>query len=94
MPLIAKSNAGMPTLIDGKAVYGATPDVMRDHARRFRAFGATLIGGCCGNTPVHVAGMRAGLFDDAPMDPASVQLTVPVAERKAASSERRARRSG
>jgi 5-methyltetrahydrofolate--homocysteine methyltransferase len=92
VPLIAKSNAGMPTLVDGKATYGASPDIMHDHARRFRALGATLIGGCCGNTPAHIAAMRAALFDETPLDPSSVQLTVPLAERKSASNERRARR--
>ncbi len=84
VPLVAKSNAGMPKLVNGAAVYDASPDVMRHHARRFRAFGATLIGGCCGNTPRHVAAMRQALFEEAPLDPASVTLTVPVAERKRA----------
>ncbi len=92
LPLIAKSNAGMPVLVGGKAVYDATPAVMREHARRFRAFGATLIGGCCGNTPAHVAGMRSALFDEAPLDPASVELTVAMAERKQSATERRSRR--
>jgi hypothetical protein len=36
--------------------------------------------------------MRAALFDETPLDPSSVQLTVPLAERKSASNERRARR--
>lgn len=90
IPLIAKSNAGMPVLIDGRASYNATPDVMRHHARRFRALGATLIGGCCGNTPTHIAAMRGALLDEAPLDPATVTLTVDVAERKTA--DRRARR--
>jgi methionine synthase I (cobalamin-dependent) len=90
IPLIAKSNAGMPVLIDGKASYNATPDVMRHHAKRFRALGATLIGGCCGNTPTHVAAMREALLNEAPLDPSTVTLTVDVAERKIA--DRRARR--
>jgi 5-methyltetrahydrofolate--homocysteine methyltransferase len=89
IPLVAKSNAGMPVLQNGKAVYDATPDVMREHAKRFRAFGATLIGGCCGNTPAHIAAMRQALFEDEPLDPGSVQLTVEVAERKTATRRRR-----
>lgn len=91
IPLIAKSNAGMPVLIEGKASYNATPEVMRHHAKRFKAFGATLIGGCCGNTPRHVAAMRDALVNEAPLDPGAVQLTVAVAERKTA--ERRTRRT-
>lgn len=91
IPLIAKSNAGMPVLVGGKTIFNATPDVMRHHAKRFRALGATLIGGCCGNTPTHVAAMRDALVSEAPLDPSTVTLTVDVAERKTA--DRRARRA-
>lgn len=89
LPLIAKSNAGMPVLVNGKTTYVASPDVMRHHAKRFRALGARLIGGCCGNTPAHVAAMRTALFEEAPLDPGSVSLTVDVAERKTAVRRRR-----
>jgi 5-methyltetrahydrofolate--homocysteine methyltransferase len=91
IPLVAKSNAGMPTLVDGAAVYNASPEIMQNHAKRFRAFGATLIGGCCGNTPAHIAAMHQALFDEAPLDPASVSLTVPLAAHKV--SERRRRQA-
>src|SRR5262245_3625938 len=36
LPLIAKSNAGMPEIVDGRAVYSGTPAVMADYARRVR----------------------------------------------------------
>jgi 5-methyltetrahydrofolate--homocysteine methyltransferase len=89
LPLIAKSNAGMPVLIKGKTTYVASPEVMGHHAKRFRALGARLIGGCCGNTPAHVTAMRDALFTEAPLDPGSVTLTVDVAERKTAVRRRR-----
>ena len=36
VPLIAKANAGLPRMVDGAAVYDATPEVMADYARRVR----------------------------------------------------------
>jgi 5-methyltetrahydrofolate--homocysteine methyltransferase len=61
IPLIAKSNAGMPVLVDGHAHYNATPSVMADYAVRVRNFGATIIGGCCGNSVDHVRAMAQAL---------------------------------
>lgn len=61
LPLIAKSNAGMPRLEGDRVVYDATPGVMAEHARRVRELGAHMIGGCCGSTPEHVAAMHAAL---------------------------------
>jgi len=59
--LVAKSNAGMPELVDMKAVYKAAPAVMADYALEIRDAGATIIGACCGSTPAHIAAMAAAL---------------------------------
>jgi len=64
--LVGKSNAGMPELVDMKAVYRAEPSVMADYALEIRAAGATIIGGCCGSTPAHLAAMAAALGVRAP----------------------------
>jgi len=61
VPLIAKSNAGMPKLVEDQIVYDATPQVMAEHAVRVRELGARLIGGCCGSTPEHIAAMHTAL---------------------------------
>jgi len=52
--LVAKSNAGMPELVDMRAVYRAGPDVMAAAALEMRDAGASIIGGCCGTTPSHL----------------------------------------
>jgi 5-methyltetrahydrofolate--homocysteine methyltransferase len=93
IPLIAKSNAGMPVYSNGRTSYNATPDVMAECARRFRAFGATIIGGCCGNTPAHIRAMKRALYELPPLDPMTLELAVAVAERKAQSDDRRERRA-
>jgi 5-methyltetrahydrofolate--homocysteine methyltransferase len=55
--LVAKSNAGMPELVDLQAVYRADPATMAEAARDFRRAGARIIGACCGSTPAHLAAM-------------------------------------
>jgi methionine synthase I (cobalamin-dependent) len=59
--LVAKSNAGMPELIDLRAVYRADPPTMAEAALGFRAAGARIIGACCGSTPAHLAAMGEAL---------------------------------
>ena len=59
--LVAKSNAGMPELIDMRAVYRAEPSVMAMQALAMKAAGATIVGACCGSTPDHLRAMTAAL---------------------------------
>jgi 5-methyltetrahydrofolate--homocysteine methyltransferase len=59
--LVAKSNAGMPELVDMRAVYRADEATMAGYATQFRAAGATVIGACCGSTPDHLRAMAAVL---------------------------------
>jgi 5-methyltetrahydrofolate--homocysteine methyltransferase len=59
--LIAKSNAGIPQLIKGVAVYDATPDDMGVYAQTVRKHGAIIIGGCCGSTPDHIRSIKKAL---------------------------------
>ncbi|HET7011727.1 MAG TPA: bifunctional homocysteine S-methyltransferase/methylenetetrahydrofolate reductase [Anaerolineales bacterium] len=54
-------NAGWPERVGGRILYTATPEYFGEYARAFRGAGATLIGGCCGTTPDHIASMRAAL---------------------------------
>jgi 5-methyltetrahydrofolate--homocysteine methyltransferase len=61
IPLVAKSNAGMPELVDMRAVYRASPQLMADAAVEMHDSGATIIGGCCGTTPEHLARIAASV---------------------------------
>ena len=54
-PLWAKPNAGLPRLVDGTTVFDVTPEQMGAAALKFIALGARVVGGCCGNTPEHIA---------------------------------------
>jgi 5-methyltetrahydrofolate--homocysteine methyltransferase len=59
--LVSKSNAGMPELIDMRAVYRASPETMAIAAAEIQAAGARIVGACCGSTPDHLRAMNAAL---------------------------------
>jgi methionine synthase I (cobalamin-dependent) len=59
--LVAKSNAGIPKLVNGKAAYLCEPQEMGGYSRQVREAGARIIGGCCGNTPAHLKAMAEAL---------------------------------
>lgn len=59
--LVAKSNAGMPELVDMQAVYKASPEMMAGTAVEMRDAGARIVGACCGSTPAHLAAMAAAV---------------------------------
>jgi len=59
--LVAKSNVGMPQLVEGRAVYLTGPEVMAVRGVEMRDAGARIIGGCCGSTPEHLKAMADAL---------------------------------
>jgi 5-methyltetrahydrofolate--homocysteine methyltransferase len=61
--LIAKANAGIPRMIEGRPTYDASPEDMAAHARRANDLGAKIIGACCGSTPEHIRAMHQSLED-------------------------------
>ena len=62
IPLICKPNAGMPVIReDGIAHYDMTPTDFAAICADCQQMGATLLGGCCGTTPSHIAALTATL---------------------------------
>lgn len=57
IPIMAKPNAGMPELIDGKTVYRMTPEEFAKGGHDLVKAGANVVGGCCGTTPAHIAAL-------------------------------------
>jgi 5-methyltetrahydrofolate--homocysteine methyltransferase len=56
-----KANAGLPRLVGQNVVYDTTPAQFAKYALRFAETGASVIGGCCGSTPAHIAAMAQAL---------------------------------
>ncbi len=61
LPLVSKPNAGLPQRENGRLIYPLTPTQMAEWAVRAYTNGATLIGGCCGATPEHIAAIHTAL---------------------------------
>lgn len=99
IPVAAKGNCGIPEYVDGAIHYHGSPELMAQYAVFARDAGATVIGGCCGTTPEHVAAMVAalnstpkGTFDAAAMDLALGIAWKNLPDPKAADSETSSRR--
>ncbi len=55
-PILCKPNAGIPMIgADGTAQYAMTPEEFADVGQQCAENGASLLGGCCGSTPAHIA---------------------------------------
>jgi methionine synthase I (cobalamin-dependent) len=59
--LLAKPNAGLPQVVNGRAVYNVGPDVLAAFAAKMKSLGVAVVGGCCGTTPEHLRAMRGAL---------------------------------
>ena len=60
LPIAAKPNAGLPTVLEnGEAVYSMRPEAFAAAVAQLTGAGASLVGGCCGTTPEHIAALRA-----------------------------------
>ena len=57
IPLVAKPNAGVPHLRDGKTVFDLGPEAFAEQTARLVETGAGIVGGCCGTTPDHIAAL-------------------------------------
>ncbi|HEX4863528.1 MAG TPA: homocysteine S-methyltransferase family protein, partial [Acidimicrobiales bacterium] len=56
VPISVLPNAGLPSVVEGQMHYDLTPEQLADHHARFvNEYGVSVVGGCCGTTPAHLA---------------------------------------
>jgi 5-methyltetrahydrofolate--homocysteine methyltransferase len=61
-PIWFKPNAGLPTSNpDGSTSYDVTPEMMGNQAITWIEAGASLVGGCCGTSPEHLAAIAGAV---------------------------------
>ena len=61
-PVSVQPNAGLPELVDGATRYPLTPSELAAWQERFvEEDGVSLVGGCCGTVPEHIAAIDAML---------------------------------
>ncbi len=64
IPISCEPNAGLPVLTSDGASYPLTPaQLAAAHDRFTREFGLSLVGGCCGTTPEHIAVLAERVAD-------------------------------
>ena len=61
LPIVVKPNAGMPKVVDGRTVFTVGPEEFARDVLALVEAGASIVGGCCGTTPEHVAALRNSL---------------------------------
>ncbi|MBQ9130677.1 MAG: homocysteine S-methyltransferase family protein, partial [Clostridia bacterium] len=54
LPIIVNPNAGLPRVKGGRTVYDISPDAFAAYMRELAMAGATVLGGCCGTTPLYI----------------------------------------
>jgi len=57
-PIVLQPNPGLPHMVDGRLIYGASPEYLGGFAARALAAGARAVGGCSGTTAAHIRAMR------------------------------------
>jgi 5-methyltetrahydrofolate--homocysteine methyltransferase len=57
-PLLIQPNAGLPELVGDTVQYPESPEYMAGQCRNLLEVGVSIVGGCCGTTPEHIAAIR------------------------------------
>jgi 5-methyltetrahydrofolate--homocysteine methyltransferase len=58
LPLFARPNAGSPKWVGGRWLYPCSPAQMAARLPELLEVGVSMVGGCCGTTPDHIAAFR------------------------------------
>ena len=63
IPIIAKPNAGMPSVVDGQTIYDMKPSEFATDMELLLNSGASIIGGCCGSSPDFIKALKDKFAD-------------------------------
>jgi len=59
LPVIVNPNAGLPRMEGARAVYDLSPENFALQCEELFQMGASVLGGCCGTAPAHIAALTA-----------------------------------
>lgn len=89
IPVIAKPNAGLPSLQGEKTVYDMDAPEYAEGMMALVEAGADILGGCCGTTPEHIAMLTSQLREHELMDSVAFPDREGKVIRRALSNERK-----
>ena len=69
VPLVAKPNAGLPTLKGKKTVFDMDAAAFGAFGKPFAEIGLGILGGCCGTTPEHIRALAHNIRGISPIPP-------------------------
>jgi 5-methyltetrahydrofolate--homocysteine methyltransferase len=69
VPLVAKPNAGMPSLANGKTTFEMSALEFARLTAKLVSSGANLVGGCCGTHPEHIKQLKKAILNKKPIAP-------------------------
>ncbi len=73
VPISCLPNAGLPSVVEGRMHYDLSPEQLAEHHARFiTEYGVSVVGGCCGTSPAHLAAVVAACRDLTPTRPEPV----------------------
>jgi len=61
VPVLVNPNAGLPRVENGRTYFDLSPQDFAAQMERLLRLGATILGGCCGTTPDHIAALKERL---------------------------------
>jgi 5-methyltetrahydrofolate--homocysteine methyltransferase len=83
VPLVAKPNAGMPELIDGRTVFPMEPAKFAACMKEIVLEGGNFVGGCCGTTPEHIGALKEIVKNEKSQPPLRESISVVSSPRRA-----------
>lgn len=82
VPLVAKPNAGVPRLENGKTIFGMDAATFGPWGEKLAEAGANMIGGCCGTDPLHIRNLAQTLSGIKPKLPLRKSISAVSSSRK------------
>jgi 5-methyltetrahydrofolate--homocysteine methyltransferase len=82
VPLLAKPNAGLPKLVNGRTEFDMRAPEFTSYVQPLVAAGVNLIGGCCGTTPEYLRQIAVAVADLAPLPVNNQSYTAVTSTRK------------
>ncbi|MBK5243299.1 homocysteine S-methyltransferase family protein [Clostridium sp.] len=58
VPIIVQPNAGLPKFVKGETVFDVEAEEFTSYLKIIAQLGVTILGGCCGTTPIHIKALK------------------------------------